>query len=94
MLRIKEIKSEKVYLLNAEKVIPPDLPLHQTICYRCTPSNKEKIVRHVKEHSPYLTLAVGDGANDVNMITAADVGIGIKGKEGTEAARVADFVAG
>jgi phospholipid-transporting ATPase len=37
---------------------------------------------------------VGDGANDVNMITAADVGIGIRGKEGTEAARVADFVAG
>ena len=50
----------------------------------------------VKEgnNSPYLTLAVGDGANDVNMITAADVGVGIKGKEGTEAARVADFVAG
>jgi len=28
-------------------------------------------------------MAVGDGANDVNMITAADVGVGIKGKEGT-----------
>lgn len=39
-------------------------------------------------------MAVGDGANDVNMITAADVGVGIRGKEGTEAARVADFVAG
>jgi phospholipid-transporting ATPase len=28
------------------------------------------------------TLAIGDGANDVNMITAADIGIGISGKEG------------
>jgi len=27
-------------------------------------------------------LAIGDGANDVNMITAATVGIGIKGVEG------------
>jgi len=25
-------------------------------------------------------MAVGDGSNDVNMITAADVGIGVKGK--------------
>lgn len=39
-------------------------------------------------------MAVGDGANDVNMITAADVGVGVKGKEGTEAARVADYVVG
>ena len=29
-----------------------------------------------------VTLAIGDGANDVNMITAANVGIGIKGLEG------------
>lgn len=29
-----------------------------------------------------VTLAIGDGANDVNMITAAHIGIGIKGVEG------------
>lgn len=29
-----------------------------------------------------VTMAVGDGANDVNMITAANIGIGIKGVEG------------
>jgi phospholipid-transporting ATPase len=28
------------------------------------------------------TLSIGDGANDVNMITAAHVGIGIAGLEG------------
>lgn len=37
----------------------------------------------VKEQRPSLiTLAIGDGANDVNMITAAHIGIGIKGVEG------------
>ena len=37
------------------------------------------------------TLAIGDGANDVNMITAAHVGIGIRGLEGQQAARSSDF---
>lgn len=32
------------------------------------------------------TCAIGDGANDVNMIQRADVGIGIMGKEGNQAA--------
>lgn len=38
------------------------------------------MVRH--EHPLVKTLAIGDGANDVNMITAAHVGIGISGLEG------------
>lgn len=38
-----------------------------------------------------ITLAIGDGANDVNMITAAHVGIGIKGLEGNQAARTSDY---
>ena len=29
-----------------------------------------------------VSLAIGDGANDVNMITAAHIGIGISGLEG------------
>jgi P-type E1-E2 ATPase len=29
-----------------------------------------------------MTLSIGDGSNDVNMILAAHVGIGIIGKEG------------
>jgi len=39
-------------------------------------------------------LAVGDGANDVNMITAAHIGVGVKGVEGNQAARAADYVIG
>ena len=39
-------------------------------------------------------MAVGDGANDVNMITAANIGIGIKGVEGNQAARASDYSVG
>jgi P-type E1-E2 ATPase len=41
-----------------------------------------------------VTLAVGDGANDVNMIMQAHVGVGIAGKEGQQAARTADYAIG
>lgn len=36
-------------------------------------------------------LAIGDGANDVAMIQAADVGIGIAGKEGRQAVNNSDY---
>jgi P-type E1-E2 ATPase len=35
-----------------------------------------------KQHPEAKTLAIGDGSNDVNMIQAAHVGIGISGLEG------------
>lgn len=41
-----------------------------------------------------VTLSIGDGANDVNMITTAHVGVGISGLEGMQAARSADYVIG
>lgn len=41
-----------------------------------------------------VTLSIGDGANDVNMITTAHVGVGISGLEGQQAARSADYVIG
>ena len=40
-------------------------------------------MRLIQKHEPgKITLAIGDGANDVNMITAAHIGIGISGVEG------------
>ena len=39
-------------------------------------------------------MAIGDGANDVNMITAAHVGVGIRGVEGQQAARASDYAFG
>ena len=38
-----------------------------------------------------FTLAIGDGANDVNMIQTATIGIGIMGKEGTQASTMSDY---
>jgi P-type E1-E2 ATPase len=38
-----------------------------------------------------ITLAIGDGANDVAMIQAAHIGIGISGQEGMQAVRASDF---
>ena len=40
------------------------------------------------------TLAIGDGANDVNMIVGANVGVGLKGVEGCQAARSSDYSIG
>ena len=49
----------------------------------------------IRTNNPTLTtLAIGDGANDVNMITAAHVGIGISGLEGMQAARSSDYAIG
>ena len=48
----------------------------------------------VKQSIDAITLAIGDGANDVSMILEADVGVGIFGKEGRQAANNADFAIG
>jgi phospholipid-transporting ATPase len=62
------------------------------IASRVSPKQKREIVEMFKRYYPkYRTLAIGDGANDVNMITEAHVGIGIQGVEGTQAARVSDY---
>ncbi|VDK48766.1 unnamed protein product [Taenia asiatica] len=45
----------------------------------------------VKRELGVRTLAVGDGANDVNMIQCADVGVGISGQEGMQASMASDF---
>uniref|UniRef100_A0A8R1ECC0 P-type phospholipid transporter n=1 Tax=Caenorhabditis japonica TaxID=281687 RepID=A0A8R1ECC0_CAEJA len=61
------------------------------LCYRMTPSEKATIVNTVKKKIKGNVLAIGDGANDVPMIQAAHVGIGIAGKEGLQAAMACDF---
>jgi len=61
------------------------------ICCRVTPLQKALVVRVVKQGEQKVSLAIGDGANDVSMIQAADVGLGIVGKEGKQASLAADF---
>lgn len=53
------------------------------IMYRSSPWQKAEVIELIRKNDPKaLTLAVGDGTNDVNMIQKAHVGVGIKGKEG------------
>lgn len=60
------------------------------ICCRVSPLQKALVVKLVKKNTKALLLAIGDGANDVSMIQAAHVGVGISGVEGLQAARSAD----
>lgn len=64
------------------------------ICCRVSPLQKALVVKLVKRHTSALLLAIGDGANDVSMIQAAHVGVGISGMEGLQAARSADVSIG
>lgn len=61
------------------------------VCCRCSPTQKAQIVKAVKKYTKKQTAAIGDGGNDVNMITSADVGLGIVGKEGKQASMASDF---
>ncbi|KAM0749097.1 phospholipid-translocating P-type ATPase [Meredithblackwellia eburnea MCA 4105] len=60
------------------------------VCCRVSPLQKALVVKLVKKNLQANLLAIGDGANDVSMIQAAHVGVGISGQEGLQAARSAD----
>ncbi|XP_058028464.1 phospholipid-transporting ATPase ID-like isoform X2 [Ahaetulla prasina] len=64
------------------------------ICCRVTPLQKAQVVELVKKYRNAVTLAIGDGANDVGMIKsecAAHIGVGISGQEGMQAVMSSDF---
>ena len=48
---------------------------------RVSPLQKALVVKLVKKNQKSILLAIGDGANDVSMIQAAHVGVGISGVE-------------
>ncbi|XP_032809728.2 phospholipid-transporting ATPase IC-like isoform X1 [Petromyzon marinus] len=61
------------------------------ICCRVSPRQKARVVRMVMKHKQAVTLAIGDGANDVNMIKTAHIGVGISGQEGMQAVLSSDY---
>ena len=63
------------------------------IACRVSPKQKALLVKLVKQfvQPEPVTLAIGDGANDVGMIQEAQVGIGISGLEGQQAVNASDF---
>lgn len=65
--------------------------LPAVVACRCSPTQKAEIATLIREHTKKRVCCIGDGGNDVSMIQAADVGIGIVGKEGRQASLAADF---
>lgn len=64
------------------------------VCCRVSPAQKALVVRLVKEGRNAMTLSIGDGANDVAMIQEANIGVGLFGLEGSQAAMSADYAFG
>ncbi|KAI1386522.1 phospholipid-translocating P-type ATPase [Hypoxylon trugodes] len=81
---------QSVHLTDLFYTLIPSID--SVICCRASPAQKSMIVKAIRQRVPKaLTLAIGDGANDLAMISASHVGVGISGKEGLQAARVADY---
>ena len=91
------VDGQTLAVIESEKILHSyffDLTIlcDSVICCRASPSQKASLVKAVrKKVSGSVTLAIGDGANDVAMIQEAHVGIGIMGKEGSQAARSSDY---
>lgn len=65
------------------------------LVWRSSPKQKAEVVEFAKSVNPKMvSLAIGDGGNDVSMIKAANVGIGIYGKEGYQAVAASDYAIG
>ncbi|CAM0957021.1 unnamed protein product [Alopecurus aequalis] len=67
------------------------LTCHSVVCCRVSPLQKAQVTSLVRKGARKITLSIGDGANDVSMIQAAHVGIGISGQEGMQAVMASDF---
>ena len=65
------------------------------ICCRVSPIQKSQVVKMMKHYEPNaITLAIGDGGNDVSMIMEAHIGVGIYGEEGMRAVQSSDYAIG
>ncbi|ETE61196.1 putative phospholipid-transporting ATPase ID, partial [Ophiophagus hannah] len=81
---------EEAYALEgelAELLVDTACMCKTVICCRVTPLQKAQVVELVKKYRNAVTLAIGDGANDVGMIKTAHIGVGISGQEGMQAFR-------
>ncbi|KAG1054836.1 hypothetical protein G6F43_003166 [Rhizopus delemar] len=74
-----------------QKMLEIAMRCKSVICCRVSPLQKAQVVELVRRSHDVVTLAVGDGANDVSMIQVANVGVGISGQEGVQAAMAADY---
>lgn len=77
---ITEVSEYEINFIRVSKTC------ESVICCRLRPGQKADVVRMIKKDDKnVITLAIGDGANDVSMIKEAHVGVGIFGNEGMRA---------
>ncbi|KAI8975574.1 hypothetical protein BDF20DRAFT_959906 [Mycotypha africana] len=76
---------------TSDKLLAIGMRCASVICCRVSPMQKAQVVSLVKKKLKVMTLAIGDGANDVSMIQEANVGIGISGVEGRQAVMASDY---
>ncbi|KAI4958550.1 hypothetical protein J4E86_004154 [Alternaria arbusti] len=74
-----------------QEFITVAVQLPTVVACRCSPTQKADVARLIREFTKKRVCCIGDGGNDVSMIQAADVGVGIVGKEGRQASLAADF---
>ncbi|KDE04200.1 phospholipid-translocating ATPase [Microbotryum lychnidis-dioicae p1A1 Lamole] len=74
-----------------EDFIALSTKLSTVVACRCSPTQKADVARLIRAYTKKRVCCIGDGGNDVSMIQAADVGVGIVGKEGRQASLAADF---
>lgn len=83
------------YVLSSEslsyKFFRLGLLASSVVCCRVSPKQKADVVALCKANGSWITVSIGDGANDVPMIMEAHIGVGVRGKEGTQAVRSADY---
>ena len=85
-------ESLALYLRNYQnEFIALAVQLPAVVACRCSPTQKADIALLIRAFTKKRVACIGDGGNDVSMIQAADVGIGIVGKEGRQASLAADF---
>lgn len=76
---------------HRETFISLAVTLPAVIACRCSPTQKADVAKLIRSYTKKRVACIGDGGNDVSMIQAADVGVGIVGKEGRQASLAADF---
>lgn len=85
----------KLILANGETMIDEFFQFAKNcksvLACRMEPKEKADIVSIVRVREKCTVLAIGDGNNDAPMIKIADVGVGIRGVEGTSAVAVSDY---
>ncbi|KAM0688688.1 phospholipid transporting ATPase [Conglomerata obtusa] len=81
-------------VLSAEEILKKleknEVLSGRAIIYRASPEQKSKIAKILVSKDNNV-LAIGDGNNDVMMLQSSNIGVGIIGKEGTQASLSADF---